>query len=291
MPMKVDSYRFQSKLLPLLRKLEQAQADDAAAEKTIRKAGCTGALLFFGGIVGFFGSAFAVDAGLPAFVFVVPAGMIVAAVVFFVKAARLSKYDLDNRKLECAVGLLRMLRADTPQQSDVEMEVDFRPYKDGGKLVDQQKESGFGGVRTFRYEHPWLSLSGALADGTRYKLAVVETVNRKEKPKRKGRVKLKERTKSSIQLQLRPKPGKYGEAAAVADVLKQTAPRPPLSLKSVRAAGPRVAAVLETGQHVRVTARRGAGEQGEENVLNTDALLSALLWAYDGLGRTGAAAG
>ena len=286
MAMKVDSYRFQSKLLPLLRKLEQAQADDAVAEKKIRKAGCTGGLLFLLGIVGLFGSAFAAEAGVPALIFLVPVGLIVAAIVFFVKAARLGKFDLDNRKLECAVGLLRMLRADTPQESDLEMELDFRDYKTGGRLLDQQKASGFGGVRTFRYEHPWLSLSGSLADGTKYKLAVVETVNRKEKPKRKGRVKLKERTKAAVQLLLRPKPGKYGDVAAVAETLRQTAPKPPLSLKSVRSAGPRLAAVLETGQHVKVTSRSNSGEQGEENVVQTEALLSALLWAYDGLGRT-----
>ena len=285
MPMKVDSYRFKSKLLPLLRQLEQAQADDAAAESRIRKAGCTGGLLFLGGFLGFFGGAFAVEAGLSPFVFAIPVGLIAAAIVFFVKAAKLTKFDLDNRKLECAVGLLRMLRADTPMQSDVELELDLREYKEGGELVDQQKEGGSGGVRNFRYQHSWLALTGALADGTRYRLAVSETVNRKEKPKRKGRVKLKERTAGSVQLQLRPKPGKYGPPESIVEALQQTPPQPPLALKSVRAAGPRLAATLVTGQHVKVTARRNSGEQGEENVVKSDALLSALLWAYDGLGR------
>jgi len=178
-----------------------------------------------------------------------------------------------------------MLRADTPMQSDVELELDLREYKEGGELVDQQKEGGSGGVRNFRYQHSWLALTGALADGTRYRLAVSETVNRKEKPKRKGRVKLKERTAGSVQLQLRPKPGKYGPPESIVEALQQTPPQPPLALKSVRAAGPRLAATLVTGQHVKVTARRNSGEQGEENVVKSDALLSALLWAYDGLGR------
>jgi len=285
MPMKVDSYHFKSKLLPLLQQLEQAQKDDALAEAKIKKAGCTGGLLFLGGFMGFFGAAFATDWGAPGLVFAVPVGLVLAALVFVVKAVRLGKFDLDNRKLECAVGLLRMLRADTPLMSDVELDLDLRQYKEGGKLVDEQKQGGLGGARSYRYEHGWLAVSGALADGTRYKLGVTESIARKEKPKRKGRVKVKERTSGVVQLLLRPKAGKYGAPEAMVQTLQQTAPKPPLQLKSVRAAGPRLAATLVTGQHVKITARNNSGESGEENLLSLDVLLSALLWAYDGLGR------
>lgn len=286
MPMKVDSYSFKSKLLPLLRQLEQAQADDAVAESKIKKAGCTGGLMMLAGVGSCIGGLIGMDeADLPGIVMLVPVALIVAAIVFLVKAARLSKFDLDNRKLGCAVGLLRMLRADTPMQSDVELELDLRPYAKGGKLLDKQKEPGLGGVTTTRHEHSWLSLSGALADGTRYKLSATETVNQKVKPKRKQN-KVKQRTSAAVQLALRPKPGKYGAPEAIVAALQQTPPKPPLRLKSLRAAGPRLVATFVTGHHIKVTARRSSGESGEENILQVDALLSALLWAYDGLGRT-----
>jgi hypothetical protein len=205
----------------------------------------------------------------------------VTAIVFFVKMGKLSKFDLDNRKLGCAVGLLRMLRADTPVQSEVELELDLREYEQGGELVQQTTE---GGVRVSRHQHPWLALQGALADGTRYKLSVAETIDKKVKPKRK-RNKVKERTTGRVELQLRPKPGKYGETGALVEALRQTPPKPPLQLEKLRAAGPRIVAGFVTGHHVKISARRGSGEHGEENIVQTDALLAALLWAYDGLGR------
>jgi hypothetical protein len=284
MPMKVDNYTFKSRLLPLLRQLEQAQADDAVAESKIKKLGGAGCALVVAALIGIFVCLSFIESGTTALVFLIPGLLVVAGIVFFVKMGKLMKYDLDNRKVECAVGLLRMLRADTPVQSDVELDLDLREYAEGGKLVDDRTEAGE--VKVHRYQHPWLSLRGALADGTRYQLGVVETIHKKEKRKRKGRVKTKERTSGAVQLQLRPKPGKYGEQEAILAALQQAPPQAPLSLKGVRAAGPRIVASFATGQHVKITARRGSGEQGEENIVKVDALLSALLWAYDGLGRS-----
>lgn len=287
MAMKVDSYTLRGKLTPLLRRFEEAQASDADAEKRIKKAGCTGGLLLVGGFFGFFPAAWAADLAGPA-VFAVPVAAIVAAIVFFVKAVKLSKFDLDNRKVDCVVRLLRMLRADTPRDADLTLELDLRPYKDGGQKLDEEG-GGFGNPKRIRYQHAWLTLSGSLADGTRYKLGVTENVARKEKPKRKGRVKVKEQTRGTIQLQLRLKASRYGDAAVIAQQLQQLAPRPPLALREVKGSGPSLMASFVTAPHVKITARRGSGETGEENLISSDALLAAMLWAYDGIGRTGSA--
>jgi hypothetical protein len=282
MPMKVDKYTFKSKLLPLLRQLEQAQANDAVAESRIKKLGGAGCGLSLAAIIGIFVCFSMVDSGTTALVFGVPALLLAGGVFFLVKMGKLMQYDLDNRKLDCAVGLLRMLRADTPIQSDVELDLDLREYKDAGEPVEDRMEEG--GVRAQRFDHAWLSLRGALADGTRYQLSVAETIDKKEKPKRK-RNKIKERTTGNVQLQLRLKAGRYGEPDAILETLRQTPPRPPLRLKNLRAAGPRIVASFVTGQHVKISARRNSGEQGEENIVKVDALLQAMLWAYDGLGR------
>lgn len=279
MPMKVDNYHFESKLLPLLRRLEEAQATDAVAERKVKLFGGLGCGVGLLAVVTFF---VLVDSGVSLLSFAFPFALAVAAFYFLAKMGKHMDYDLDNRKLACAVGLLRMLRADTPTQADVVLDLDLREYGKGGEQVESRNE---GSVSIERFRHPWLSLRGVLADGTRYQLSVAETVDKKEKPKRKQN-KVKERTRGEVQLQLRPKPDRYGEPSAIVAAMKTTAPKPPLQLKKLRAAGPRIVAGFVTGQHVKISARRGSGEHGQENLVERDALLSALLWAWDGLGRS-----
>lgn len=279
--MQVDAYQLRSKMLPLLRRFEAAQAGDDEAEKRIRKLGCTAGLLGLGGFLGIFVAAWAADQGW-GFVFVFPVAAILAAIVYGVKAARHMKYDLDDRRLEAVVRLLRMLRADTPSSAEVQLGVDFRDYQKGGSLEGQGSE---GGSRTARYRQEWLSLEGVLADGTQYRIAAIDAVSRKERRKRKY-TKVKERIVGTVQLQLRLKSAKYGDAASVAAALQQSRPRPPLQVRSVRATGNRVAASLVTGPYVKINARRSTPTSGEENLIDGEALLAAMLWAYDGIGRS-----
>jgi len=285
MSMQVDAYELTGKALPLLRRFEAAHGSDKEAEARARKLGTWAALCGAGAFLsmflgGFIAASFDTGLGLlpvPAF--------LVAVVVLLVKRHKTKKLDLDDRKLDAVTRVLKMLSVDTPRESDVTLHVDFRDYQNGGTKTDEEKSGVFGSVKSMKYTHAWLRLGGVLADGTRYQLEVVDTVARKEKRKRKY-TKVKERIRSAIQLQLRLRPNRYGSGEAVAQLLQGIPAPQPLQLKGVRAAGPKLQAVLQTPLYSRVKGRYRPTETGREHLVSADMLLQTMLWAYDGIGRS-----
>ncbi|MBI2362359.1 MAG: hypothetical protein HYV15_03125, partial [Elusimicrobia bacterium] len=93
----------------------------------------------------------------------------------WVKAAIEKRHDLDDAKLAALKRFLEVAGTDMPKDAPLAVEVDFRGYKDGGTVVG--KEGGwFSSIKTYRFRHDWLSLSGSFADGNRFRLVVTDRV-------------------------------------------------------------------------------------------------------------------
>jgi hypothetical protein len=288
MALSVDRYRMRSPVLPLLRRFETAVIGDKAAEKKASRNTSLSMACGFGAFLSIFLAAFTFEL-LSRLIWLLPPLLAALAIVFGMAASRARRFDLDDRKLEAIIQVLRMLRADTPHNAPVELTADFRHYDKGGKLIEEEKAGVFGAATTRKYSHEWLRLRGFLADGTHYQISAVDDVSRRDKRKRKY-TKVKERVKGSLSLQLRFRAAKYGDINAVAATLKAMTPPSPLSLKRLASKGRRLSITLGGQIAVRVKGRYGTEEQIGSRLITGDTILRALVWIYDGIGRNFAGA-
>lgn len=188
------------------------------------------------------------------------------------------RHDLDDRKVATVLRLLRVLRADVPATQKLLVHIDHRSYRKGGTLLEK---SNAGGVRFFRYEHPWLGLRARLADGSTVALAITDRVRRKEKPKRKY-TKVAEHTVSRVTVAVRLA-RRYGDAAVVAERLRGRALGERFELRQVVGRGRVVKATFVTPVAASFTNRSGTQTSGVEALGSGDTLLLALRWIYGGL--------
>ncbi len=266
--MEVGAYRFQGTADALLRQLETAERRDNEAEGKAKRYGCTTAFCFVFGIVLSFASI-----AFPPLLFLGPP-LVVAGIVFAVKYSREKKHDLDDRKLDAALRLVQVLRADIPAQESVALRLDFRDYRRGGRLVT--KEGGmFSSLKVYDYEHAWLDFSARLADGNVVAIAVVDEVTRKEKSKRKY-TKVRERVSSDVSLSVKLREGDAAQVQARLD----GAP-PGLAVRRVVGQGAHLRVSLEGGEALTLQGRGSASTNGK--LLDADSLLGALLWVYGGI--------
>ncbi len=275
--MKVDVHHFENKPTPLLRRFEAAQVTDKEAERKLR--------LFRVGCVGFAvatAASFFLAINYP-WLFALSALLLTVVVVFAIQARKYTQYDLDDRKLETVVRLLQMLRVDTPPDEDVKLAVDFRDYRKGGKQLSRQSSGVFNSETSYKYSHGWLDLSGILADGNGFRLAVTESIYRKERKKRKY-TKVKERIQGLVTVEVRLKVSRYGDPQAVMTALEQAPSPAPLVLKKIRVRGRKLAVSLVTEWAMKTKGRYGPEQHGQEHLIDGDAVLGALLWVYNALG-------
>ena len=180
-----------------------------------------------------------------------------------------------------AVGWRRALNDDLVSEAGALLDDNLAARE---KSLATRRQTALQGLKTAKHAHEWLRVAGALVDGTRYQLAVVDSVARKEKSKRKY-TKVKERIRSQILLQLRLRP-RHGDAQPVAAALKALAPPRPLSLAGVDAKGQVLQARLASAICTRTKGRYRPTVRGESNLVTGDMLLQTLIWAYDGIGRS-----
>jgi hypothetical protein len=265
--MRADAYKLKGTADILLRQLEAADRSDHEAERKAKRFGCMGALLLVLGVI-----SLPFSAGVPELL-ILTAILVPAGIVSLVFRAKAAKFDLDDRKLDAALRLLRVLRTDIPANEVIELGVDFRDYRQGGRLLN--KDGGvFSSTKVYEYEHAWLALSARLADGNVVSLAVTDEISRKEKSKRKY-TKVRERTSSDVSLSIKLR---EGDAPSVRARLSGAPPG--LALKRLVGEGPHFRASFVGGQALS-TSGRGSSSQGE--LLGADALLGALLWVYGGI--------
>jgi hypothetical protein len=132
------------------------------------------------------------------------------------------RFDLANRRYELLEELARLLGRDMPQGAPLTVSLDLAPPNDA------RKKTGEGTVRDWKVTHfadPWLKLSGRLADGTAFNIALVERYQARKKwaRSRSGKSKLKSKTKIATlaTISLFPKQKRYGNHEQLADRMPQ----------------------------------------------------------------------
>lgn len=146
---------------------------------------------------------------------------IVGILVVIVLRWRGSKFDLANRRFELAGELVRILSRDISRAAALDVSLNLiRPN-------DKRKRTGEGYVGPWTvtyYSDPWLRISGRFADGTAFRIAVVEKYQSRSKWKRSasGKSKAKHKSKAATQASVRliPKRKRYQHVEQVANQAK-----------------------------------------------------------------------
>ena len=167
------------------------------------------------------------------------------------------RLDIDDRKLQTVLRVLRILRADIPRAERVALTADLRDYDAAGRTPA-------GAVFT----DDWFRLTTRLADGNVLTLALTDRIKRKVK--RKGRVRIAARCKIRVALRL-AKP--YRPAAAIVAGLRRRPARDGLQLAGITTPAANRLVVAYQSPRLAFLAALPAG----------DALLGALASVYAGL--------
>ncbi len=141
------------------------------------------------------------------------------------------RMNVPDRRHQIPLKILRYLKADIPPNTPIEIEVGFAHYHSN---QFQTKKTGgmMSSIREYQYALPWLFISSQLYDGTKFRLAVIQSVKRKQKSKRKS-TKITETFRDKYNLNLGVKPNRYPGIAKFETHLA-TAP-PPMGLSAVKA--------------------------------------------------------
>lgn len=126
------------------------------------------------------------------------------------------RLDVENRRYEAAVRLLDILGGDIDPAAPVQLQLRLVRTGDASNLKAERHAHGYD-VELF--ENRWLSLGGALLDGSRFELGVVELLQKRSRSRRSasGRLKTKRKQKSRelATLELRVKDRKHPRLAAI----------------------------------------------------------------------------
>jgi hypothetical protein len=189
-------------------------------------------------------------------------------------------WNVDDRKLQTALRLVRLLRADLPSREKARLELDFRGFTRGRRV----KRTGgfFSSRKKVTYEHTWLRFEATLADRSVLRLQMTDRVDRKSKSKRKY---TQRREKMTTEIDVAVRPGKsYGDvAAAAAARLARRAKPPYIRAETPEARGRTLRAHFVGQKTSRTMGRRGhtSGELGSS--FDARDLVNALRWTYAGL--------
>jgi hypothetical protein len=209
----------------LLTILGIASVEDKATQQKASRIGMWAGLCVLATIGSFVGTILTGGLLLP-----VTLGFLALTIVLIVRYKRRKRLDLDDRKLDTALKLLRILRADIPKDASVALTLDPRMYSDGGTVVSRK-----GSIT--KYRHPWLELTAPLADGNVVTLGLTDRVKRKDKTKRKKSIHLEWwRSDLDVTLKLAKR---YGDASSAAQRLRARAAPPTLKLVTVAEQGAR----------------------------------------------------
>jgi hypothetical protein len=184
---------------------------DAAGDSSRTKFGCGAGIAIILGLILLF-----VDT-IPFHLFLA-LGLIAAGVVLIVVWNRKKSEDISDNLRKCAVPLLVALRDDFGSDP-IEVKLDLRPPLSKEKQTSKAKVDK---VTTTIYTDPWMSGDGVLADGSRLRWSVVDTIveksywKRGSSGKQKLKTKRKKRVEIDVDLTLR------GKTYDVGDEKKQT---------------------------------------------------------------------
>lgn len=260
-------YTVRDRAEPLLTRFGLAVIADKAVERRAKTFRWLTFLLGVPGLVGL--SVFPATPWLA-----LPLAGLVAGIVCAFRWRHYHTLDLDDRKLQAVLKLLRVLRADVPHREPLDLTVDLRDYRHGGRLL--LREGSWFGSNVKKYGHAWLRLGARLADGNRITVLLSDRVIRRQKRKSAGgktKYKVVERCWSEVTVSLRLDKHYRPVERLVGRLRSRSAPVL-LAVRSVSASpeGARVDASLRTPVFTTPAA-----------LADGDVVLSAIRWLYGGL--------
>jgi len=259
----------------LMPKLMKIKDEDLLVEKKRKKWGWIAGISI---IIGFLGFLAATVPGIP-LLFIIPGIAVPCFVVALIIYILLVRRDLDNRKLDTALKFVEMMGQDVPDNANMAIFVDFGDYQSAGKLLS--KEGGMMSVKEMSYEHPWFKCTGALYDGNRFEMEVVQCIKRKEKRKRKY-TKVKEKIVEKATLSLKLNPRIYPSPETVAQQV--TTGQLPQGFIVNRSLGRNRVLKIAAATPPAVIVNGRYGVSGDyDNLFDGDKLLGLVIDAYSGL--------
>ena len=256
--------RLDARVEAVISRFSVAWVEDKAIERKAKRytwlaVGCAVLTIALGAVVGPVAAA--------------PAGALLVACA--IAAVRFHRLDIEDRKLQAVLRVLKVLRADIPRDQRVALTVDLRRYTAGAKVKNG---------RVTRYRHPWLQLTTTLADGNAITLEASDRV--KEKSKRKTT-----RTLAHSEVRIAVRFAKrYRPIGPIADALRGHAPGAGSPGPFTPGAGDRSAEAerrLEACYRTRRAdgAAPAAAPRGWDGLATADTLLATVRHVYRGIAR------
>lgn len=205
---------------------------------------------------------------------------LVMLIIWGVKRAKWAKEDMENRRIELALRFFSVLGQDMPAKAKCAVQISFDPYQQHGQLVNQQG-GAFASQRQKKYVDTWFNAKGSLCDATNFKIKIEQTVNRKEKPKRKY-TKVRERIEEEITLVLRVAPESYPNWMALQATLLPCVLNG-VQVRRVQVRDGIVRVIGVTGMQETNVGRYGRNVVGDTNLANGDCLLGLFVYVYSQL--------
>jgi hypothetical protein len=207
---------------------------------------------------------------------------LVGIIYWGVQRSKWAKQDMEDRRLALALQFFEVLGRDVPKKARCALEVNFDGYQNHGQLVEQQGGGWMNPVRTLKYADTWFTARGTLHDGNQFRIAVEQSVRRKEKRKRKY-TKVNERIAEEVVLTLKISPESYPNHQKLAQMLT-TGGMEGLRVTRAQVENGVARVVGETSLFVRNTGRAGAQTTtGDQHLATGDTLLRLFLYVYDKL--------
>ena len=135
--------------------------------------------------------------------------LVAASIVWFLYRM-LRKSNVDDARYQLVRDVAHILGRDMAPSAPLAVQLDLDPPDAPRKLADSNKYRSAGATFwTNAYSDPWLSMSGQLIDGTRFRLRMIDRAKTKNRVRdRKSKLKCKSKCKYQAVLQLRVKPQK-----------------------------------------------------------------------------------
>lgn len=220
------------------------------------------------GLGGFFGG----------FIMLFPFLLLIPFAFLALKYSRANAHDLDDRRLEVPLQLLRTLVGELSPKANVVLDLDFRGY------TKVKKESADGASV---YNQEWMRMGLVLSNGGAMQISARTLCKRKSKRKRKY-TKHKDKLREELALEIRPPKGTpFNEAQTqrVANALKSPIAQTELRRCRVRPRAAEVTFVTGVAVHVEP----GTGTQNGEALLDAQKVLALTTLGYRAINSTASA--
>ncbi len=205
---------------------------------------------------------------------------LVMLIIWGVKRAKWAKEDMENRRVELALRFFSVIGQDISRKAKCAVHISFDPYQKHGQLVNQSGGT-FSSFRQKKYVDTWFNAKGSLCDATNFKVKIEQTINCKEKQKRKY-TKVRERIDEEITLVLRIAPESYPNWPQLQQTLLPCALNG-VQVRRVQVRDGIVRIIGVTGMQEKHTGRYGSNVTGETNLASGDALLGMFIYVYSQL--------